>query len=449
MKIRLSFVICLFPFFIFLMSCQRSTEPLPANNRPPIKKVHLTAEDASCTEAWLKLTTENPENDSLNYQLTLYRNEQAIDTMLFSGKDTLLYDRDLQPSKSYMYFARIYADNQLAAISDTVTVTTLDTTSHDFEWQSWEFGGVHGSSYFNDVAIIDENDIWAVGEIHTAETDQYDSSGNWVQPYNAAHWDGEKWELERVPYVDEKGNVWITPIYSIFAFSANDIWFEGGIHWNGSKFISLKMNINFPSHVNKIWGTSSSDLYIVGNDGLIAHYDGKEWTRIASGMNLKIQDIYGAGNDKNGTPIVCAIASNPFTADGNAVIEIKKTGAFFQPNGGLPYSLTGIWSPNGKRWYLSGDGIYRNYGFSKNWQAIKDVPAIYSEAIRGTAYNNIFVVGHFGLLLHWNGYSWKDFTDKNVVYYGLAVKGNTIVAVGTVPEGIVAGPAAILIGKRK
>ncbi len=190
-------------------------------------------------------------------------------------------------------------------------------------------------------------------------------------------------------------------------------------------------------------------MYIVGNDGLIAHYDGKEWTRIASGMNLKIQDIYGAGNDKNGTPIVCAIASNPFTADGNAVIEIKKTGAFFQPNGGLPYSLTGIWSPNGKRWYLSGDGIYRNYGFSKNWQAIKDVPAIYSEAIRGTAYNNIFVVGHFGLLLHWNGYSWKDFTDKNVVYYGLAVKGNTIVAVGTVPEGIVAGPAAILIGKRK
>ena len=40
-----------------------------------------------------------------------------------------------------------------------------DTTSHNFTWETWTFGE-HSSSVLNDVAIIDENNIWAVGEIY-------------------------------------------------------------------------------------------------------------------------------------------------------------------------------------------------------------------------------------------------------------------------------------------
>ena len=431
------------------MSCQRSTEPLPANNRPPIKKVHLIAEDASCIEAWLKLTAENTEKDSLNYQLTLYRDEQAIDTMLFSGKDTLLYDSALKPSKSYMYFARIYADSQLAAISDTVTVTTMDTTSHDFEWQSWEFGGQGGSSSFYDVAIINENDIWAVGEIHTAETDQYDSSGNWVEPYNAAHWDGEKWELERVPYVDEKGNVWITPIYSIFAFSANDIWFEGGIHWNGSKFISLKMNINFPSHVNKIWGTSSSDLYIVGNDGLIAHYDGKEWTRIESGISVSIQDIWGIRNNKTGENIILAVASEELSGKKPYVLKITKRSCEKLKLGNIPVWPYGIWSADGRYWFISGGGIYQAYiPVEKSWRKLGELANYFCYGIRGNSINDLYVVGMLGRIFHWNGKTWYKARGLTGYYYSVDVKGDVVVAVGITVKGNVADKAQIVMSKK-
>ncbi|NOX65840.1 MAG: hypothetical protein GXO85_08580 [Chlorobi bacterium] len=74
----------------------------------------------------------------------------------------------------------------------------MDTTSHNFAWETYTFGGVNGSSYLKDVAIINENNIWAVGEIHTEETDQFDSNGVWVKPYNAIHWDGSTWELKRI-----------------------------------------------------------------------------------------------------------------------------------------------------------------------------------------------------------------------------------------------------------
>ncbi len=51
-------------------------------------------------------------------------------------------------------------------------ITTMDTTSHNFTRQSFTFGQ-HSSSVLYDVAIIDENNIWAVGDIY-----MNDSLGN-------------------------------------------------------------------------------------------------------------------------------------------------------------------------------------------------------------------------------------------------------------------------------
>ena len=68
----------------------------------------------------------------------------------------------------------------------------MDTTSHNFIWEIDTLG--IGGSYLNDVAIIDENNIWVVGNI---ETD--------TATYNAAHWDGNECECS------EYGVVEITP----------------------------------------------------------------------------------------------------------------------------------------------------------------------------------------------------------------------------------------------
>ncbi|NIT55476.1 MAG: hypothetical protein GWN00_04345, partial [Aliifodinibius sp.] len=113
-------------------------------------------------------------------------------------------------------------------------------------------------------------------------------------PYNAVHWDGQQWELKRITY---DGSPW--PIRSIFAFSANDIWFDAFVRWNGTNFIQLPIPSILIGHsINKTWGTSSNDLYVVGSKGLIAYYDGS-WQRLESGTDVNLTDVLGTpdGNE--------------------------------------------------------------------------------------------------------------------------------------------------------
>ena len=113
----------------------------------------------------------------------------------------------------------------------------IDTTGTNYSWQKYTFGGAASSS-LEDVAIIDSKNIWAVGKIYV-----YDSTGH-VDPniYNAVHWDGQKLSILKIPYYYQ-GQALYGAIYSICAFSENDIWFGIGnmIHWNGQSFSPVQL----------------------------------------------------------------------------------------------------------------------------------------------------------------------------------------------------------------
>ncbi len=436
-KASFIFFLFLFSFFLF-SSCRKSTEPL---YNP--QTLQLTVADVSCTEAWLKLKAQIAQNDSSDLKLQLYRNDNLIVSKPFTSTDSLLYVYGLQPATTYSFSAKVLKNGKLQATGNRLPVTTMDTTSHNFTWQTFEFGGVNGSSYFKDVAIIDENDIWAVGEIHTKDTDHWnEDSTKWLQPYNAAHWDGEKWELKRIPFVDRNGYAWVTPLYSIWAFSKNDIWFEGGVYWNGNRFVSLRKNINFPSHVNKIWGTSDNNLYIVGNKGLIAHYDGKQWQRIESGTDLNFYDIWGDGCD-----IICT-ASNVFFGYNSKIILITKNKVNTLPS--LPNfrgTLSTVWFKNKFYYFFGGDGVFIWDNILKKWiYQYQKISSFYIFGIRGSGFNNIFAVGGYGDVLHFNGKTWKSYFVKTHIdgnYVNLSVKDNLIAIVGDTGSR-----AVITIGKK-
>ena len=55
------------------------------------------------------------------------------------------------------------------SVEPPVNGSGQDTTSHNFTWQTWTFGE-HSSSVLYDVVIIDENNIWAVGEIYLSDS---------------------------------------------------------------------------------------------------------------------------------------------------------------------------------------------------------------------------------------------------------------------------------------
>ena len=190
----------------------------------------------------------------------------------------------------------------------------MDTTSHNFTWQTFTFGGQAGSCTLYDVAIIDENDIWAVGEIYLLDSlGQPDPL-----PYNAVHWDGNEWELKRIQTI-LRGNLVTVPLTGIFAFSSNDIWMVGSlpIHGDGQNWImyDVRSTVDPSLSLSKAWGSSTNDMYFVGNSGSIAHYQNGQWSRIespigAGGTELNIQDIYGAYNNQTGNYEILAVASD-------------------------------------------------------------------------------------------------------------------------------------------
>lgn len=61
--------------------------------------------------------------------------------------------------------------------------------------------------------------------------------------------------------------------------------------------------------MNKIWGSSSNDLYVVGNSGNIARYNGSSWTKIESGTTANINDIWGVIDQINNQQMVYVAVS--------------------------------------------------------------------------------------------------------------------------------------------
>jgi hypothetical protein len=266
---------------ILLLALSCKNEPTKVEHRA----IKLTAEDASCIEAYLRLEVWTKPSTVI-----LQKGDSTIATLQLNTTDTMIVDDGLQPSQTYQYSAQlinpipiVWLDNNLTS---QVQVQTMDTTSHDFTWQIYTLGDGTGSSCFYDVAIINDTLAYAVGEIYQDYTKDY-------QIYNAAKWNGKTWELMRINYQGAPPT-----IKTIFAFNENDIWFDTWFHWNGQMIQELPVDPVFNGvGVNKLWGTSSNDIYAVGNNGLIAHYDGRSWSKIESGTELQFLDIYGSGNE--------------------------------------------------------------------------------------------------------------------------------------------------------
>ena len=203
-----TFLLLIVTFILVQQQSCNTTEPPPFKEEPP-KAIKLKLLDVSCTEAFINV---NADDSVLPVAITLKKDNTALFSFTLTKTDTVVIDTTLQPNINYTYqtTAQIKGKEEN---SDTLQVKTLNTTSHNFTWQKFEFGGIGGSSVLNDVAIIDENNIWVVGEIYA------DTTG---QAYNAVHWNGTSWELKRIQTYF-RGNLITVPLDGIFAFSSTDI----------------------------------------------------------------------------------------------------------------------------------------------------------------------------------------------------------------------------------
>jgi len=237
------------------IGCKKSPTEI---DKPPIiitpPSLELNVDGVSCTEAWIKV---KKLNDTTFLPISLKINEKEFYHGFLLTMDTVLFVDSLAPNTTYAVKGIILDTLQTAK---ELEVATLPTTSHNFAWQTFTFGE-HSSSTLYDVVIINENNIWAVGEIYMK-----DSLGN-LDPhaYNAVHWDGSKWEVKRIYYYGACSAVEYPPLKAIWAFSDSNIVITNGgsIGWFDGKRVKLDCGVNplLTGAINKMWGTGSNDLY--------------------------------------------------------------------------------------------------------------------------------------------------------------------------------------------
>lgn len=394
----------------------------------------LGLRDYSCTEAWIEVQIGSNDKTADIY---IKKNDEIIKTIRIGQSDSLFYFDSLQPNTAYKFDAVTYEDGKEVK-SNPVTFTTLDTTSHNFTFETFTFGQ-HSSSTLYDVAIINENNIWAVGEIY-----MNDSLGNPDQnAYNAVHWNGQNWEPKRIYYYGACSAVTYPPLTAIWAFDANNIVVTNGgsIGWFNGNSVNLDCRINplLTGAINKMWGSSSNDLYAVGNNGNIAHYNGSRWTNIESGTTTNINDAWGIFD--NGTSTVYCPVSSVFNPPQDKKILKITNDKVDSISWDRDIGLNSAWTNNENFLYVCGEGVYVNkFG---NWNEIVLQP-VGTNSIRGNGINDIFIDGDYGFIAHFNGKSWHIYNNNYLKGYSrLSFKGDIVAIAGNYQ-----GKAIIEIGRR-
>ncbi|RCK75796.1 MAG: hypothetical protein IGBAC_1071 [Ignavibacteriae bacterium] len=268
----------------------------PPDIPPYIPPIVLAVEDTSCTDAFIRIKTTKAFDGGV-LQLRREGSTKVEITNLNTQLDTLVIDEGLLPKREYKYRAYWIVNSTAVDSSMELIVRTMDTTSHDFSWEITYLGD-GGNSMLYDVAIINDTLAYAVGEIHLK-----DSLGNWEPtPYGLAVWNGRELKLRKLfaQYPGVRSLSLVRP-RGIFAFSEMNIWFaDADVFWWDGKSQLLKVHqvvntiLSSGQYVNKLWGSSTSNIYAVGYGGAIAHFDGVRWRRIESGTDVDLTDIWGS-----------------------------------------------------------------------------------------------------------------------------------------------------------
>lgn len=327
----------------------------------------------------------------------------------------------------------------------------LDTTSHLINWLAEDIGEY--GSILRDVAIISDTLAYAVGEIHRNDT-----------LFNLAKWDGNEWELKRIPFTGSCSAVIYPPIRSIWAFSDSDIWFVRGgslVHFDGNNYFNdCEINQLLTGSINKIWGTSSNNLYVVGDNGNIEHYQNGQWSSMESSTDVNLRDVWGspdgsiiwaAGFEDSYGTVFLRNTGNGF----EKVLEITDPNMPHPPNQ-ITHVFKSLWTDKTDTVYLGAIGrVYaapkNTTGYAKEniWWDYANEPGYPPETniIRGAAGNDIFVGGYLQFVRHWNGVSWKGYPEieGDGTWRGMAIKNDLIITVG---ENFSNGSARIARGYR-
>lgn len=188
------------------------------------------------------------------------------------------------------------------------------------------------------------------------------------------HYDGEQWDEWQDLEIPGDTSATSTDINGIWGPSGTTrlvavgdsgrVWFVDG----GAKVLNFTWMKNAtPIDLHAVWGTSIDNIYAVGDDFSLLHYNGSTWSEVDTGLSIPS-------------------TSDDTEDDFNAVWGTTPDNVFVVGDQGT------VWHFDGQRW-------------SKPL-----LPAMYADtafrAVWGTSKNSVFIGGEDGATMHFDGEHW-------------------------------------------
>ena len=410
--------------FIVQLSCKEA----PPEPPPHQVSIQLSVEDASCTEAWLKVSLTDASQPRT---VAVQQDGQRVVTAQMTTADSVFVVEGLLPRHTYSYVAQRLRDTSVIDVSSPVQARTMDTTSHDFSFQV-DTLGEGGSSTLYDVVIINDTLAYAAGEVYMK-----DSAGTIdPQTYNLMKWNGNIWTPLRIQFYTVCGQTSRTPYpaNAVFAFGASDVWIamrgDQVARWNGNtQTATMCLPVSFT--ISKLWGENPSSIYAVGAGGNILHYDGSSWARVESRTTLALHDVFGSTDNRTGKKEIICVASNWSFPEGKMLLRLDQGTATQLSDLGLPWSIAAIWHVPCRKYVVVGDGVYQTNTLGSVWAKYSAIPPLYTTSVAGIAVNDVVIGGAFWDLVHFNGRTWRSyFPFAPGSFTAVARGGRAIFAVG-------------------
>ena len=209
-------------------------------------------------------------------------------------------------------------------------------------------------------------------------------------------------------------------LYGVWGSSPSDVWTAGqdGLvaHYDGHGWARVVVPVADPpspatsGRLRAIWGSGPGDVWIVSEDGAVIRGDGRHWDRLSTGVGAAVllTAIWGSGPDD-----VWVVGGDDHAASAHW------TGARWDvatlPTGGV---FEAVWGAGRDLVFAStAGGIYRWDATMAQWVSSAVVGA---KSIWGASAADAWAVGR-GQVLRWNGATWKPNNGVTSTDYDIVI----------------------------
>jgi hypothetical protein len=199
---------------------------------------------------------------------------------------------------------------------------------------------------------------------------------------------------------------------SVWQDAANDVFAVGlngtVLHYDGTTWSALALNQ--PTYqLRSVFGTSSTDVWMVGDGGVTVHYNGSTFTTVSTPSAANLKGVWEA----NSTNIYAVGGANPVVLSGIALFQSRNgtTWTALPTPHGVTDTVRAIWGADSAHIFVVGDNgrlfLYNGNGTLGGWTAFaRPAGNPPFRGVWGTSATNVFAVATNGSVYQYNGTTW-------------------------------------------